>query len=62
MLGAELFCSKCGLAVPLDEVGNLSPCVACGNAVFVPAKWLDWDATLTENDRKMLKSYKISIA
>jgi hypothetical protein len=49
---ASLFCAKCGLEAPLDEVGNLSPCVACGNAVFVPLKWLDWSQMLTEDDRK----------
>ena len=40
MMAAELFCSKCGLPVPLDEVGELAPCVACGNAVFVPRRYV----------------------
>jgi hypothetical protein len=60
MMAQELFCSKCGLAIPLDEI-DLSPCVACGNAVFVPQQWLDWDACLSENDRKFLKSVRIAI-
>jgi hypothetical protein len=58
---ASLFCAKCGLEAPLDEVGNLSPCVACGNAVFVPLKWLDWSQMLTEDDRKFLRVNKIAI-
>jgi NMD protein affecting ribosome stability and mRNA decay len=60
MMAAELFCSKCGLAIPLDEV-NLQPCIACGNAVFVPARWIDWSASLTEQDRAFLKTNKIAL-
>jgi hypothetical protein len=58
---AALFCSKCGLEVPLDEVGTLSPCVACGNAVFVPARWISWEAALTDKDRAFLRTQRISI-
>lgn len=60
MMAASLFCSKCGLEVPLDEVGNLSPCVACGNAVFVPARWISWEASLSDKDRAFLKTNKIA--
>jgi hypothetical protein len=59
MMAAELFCSKCGLAVPLDEVGNLSPCVAGGNYVFVPQRYISWEASLTEKDRVFLKTNKL---
>jgi predicted nucleic acid-binding Zn ribbon protein len=60
MASPHLFCSKCGLEVPLDEVGNLSPCVVCGNAVFVPQRYISWEASLTEKDREFLKTNKIS--
>jgi len=59
-MAQELFCSKCGLAIPLDEI-DLSPCVACGNAVFVPATWISWEASLTPKDRVFLKTNKIGI-
>jgi hypothetical protein len=58
---ASLFCSKCALEVPIDEVGNLSPCVICGNAVFVPARLIPWDAALTPDDRKFLRVNKIAL-
>ena len=58
-MAQELFCSKCGLAIPLDEI-DLSPCVACGNAVFVPQQWISWEAALTETDRAFLKTNKIA--
>lgn len=57
---ASLFCSKCALEVPLDEAGELSPCVACGNAVFVPARLIPWEAALTEKDRVFLKTNRIA--
>ncbi len=58
-MAQELFCSRCGLAIPLDEI-DLSPCVACGNALFVPAKWISWEAALTPDDKKFLRVNKIS--
>ena len=61
MMGASLYCSKCGLEVPLDEVGSVSPCVACGNAVFVPLRWIEWGASLTEPDKTFLRVNKIAI-
>ena len=60
MMASELFCSKCGLAIALDDV-NLEPCIACGNAVFVPLKYITWEAALTEHDRAFLKTNKISL-
>jgi predicted nucleic acid-binding Zn ribbon protein len=60
MMASELFCSKCGLAIPLDDV-NLQPCIVCGNAVFVPQRWISWEAGLTEDDRKFLRIQKIAI-
>ena len=56
-----LFCSKCGLEALLDDVGLLSPCVACGNAVFAPARWIGWSAALTEPDKRFLRSLHIAI-
>lgn len=56
-----LWCSKCGLEAPLDEVGEVSPCVACGNSVFVPLRWIEWSAALTEKDKDFLRSNRIAI-
>ena len=56
----ELFCARCGLAAPLDSV--VKPCDGCGFVVFVPARFLEWEATLTEHDRAFLKTNKISTA
>jgi hypothetical protein len=58
---SSLFCSKCALEVPLDEVGNLSPCVVCGNAVFVPARLIPWDAALTAKDKIFLRVQRIAL-
>lgn len=60
MMAAELFCLKCGLAIPLDDI-DLSPCVACGNAVFVPARWISWEASLTKTDKDFLRTNKIAL-
>jgi len=59
-MAQELFCSKCGLAIPLDDI-DLSPCVACGNAVFVPQRWISWEASLSDEDKKFLKINKIAL-
>lgn len=59
-MASELFCSKCGLAIPLDDV-NLEPCIACGNAVFVPQRWISWEAALTEKDKEFLRTNKIAL-
>ena len=58
-MGQETFCARCGLAAPIDEA--VKPCSACGYVVFVPARYLEWDASLSENDRKLLRSLKIAI-
>jgi DNA-directed RNA polymerase subunit RPC12/RpoP len=57
----SLFCSRCALEVPLDEIGPLTPCVVCGNRVFVPLKMLDWGTALTKADKDFLRTNKISI-
>lgn len=57
-MGATLFCSRCGLEAPID--GDVKPCSACGYVVFVPLRYLDWDALLTKEDRDFLKTNRIS--
>lgn len=52
------YCARCGLEAPLDE--PIRPCVGCGYVVFVPARYLEWDAALTDHDRAFLKTNKIS--
>ena len=59
MSGQTLFCSRCGLEAPLD--GAVSPCAGCGYVVFVPLRYLDWDAQLTERDREFLRVNKIAL-
>ena len=58
MMSATLFCARCGLEAPIG--GDVQPCVACGYVVFVPARYLDWEAQLTEKDRAFLKTNRIS--
>jgi ribosomal protein L37E len=58
-MGQSTFCARCGLEAPLDEAPKA--CVGCGYVVFVPARYLDWDASLSENDKKLLKSLKIAL-
>ena len=58
MMMSEVFCARCGLAAPLDE--PVKACVGCGWIVFVPARYLDWDAALTEKDKAFLKTNKIA--
>lgn len=62
-MGATLFCSRCGLEVPLDVIGQpeLVACISCGNKTFVPARWIDWAAALTETDKNFLRANKIAI-
>lgn len=54
----SLFCARCGLEAPIAF--DSRPCTACGGKVFVPARFLDWDASLTEQDRAFLKTNKIA--
>jgi ribosomal protein L37E len=56
---AEVFCARCGLEAPIDE--PIRACTACGYVVFVPARYLDWDASLTEKDRDFLRANKIAL-
>lgn len=58
-MSQSTFCARCGLEAPLDEAPK--PCSACGYVVFVPARYLDWETSLTLNDKKLLKSFKIAI-
>lgn len=58
-MGQSTFCARCGLEAPLDEA--VTPCAACGYVVFVPLRYLDWEAQLTEKDRVFLKTQKIAI-
>ena len=59
-MAQELFCSKCGLALILDDI-DLQPCVICGNAVFVPQRFVSWEASLSDEDKKFLRVNKIGI-
>lgn len=58
MASHELFCARCALPAPIED--DMRPCTACGYTVFVPARWLDWELALSENDRKFLRSIRIS--
>jgi ribosomal protein L37E len=58
-MGQSTFCARCGLEAPLDEA--VKACAACGYVVFVPARYLEWEASLSENDRKFLKSIRVAI-
>lgn len=58
-MSQETFCARCGLEAPLDE-GSDKPCSACGYIVFVPARYLEWEAALTEKDRVFLKTNRIA--
>ena len=58
-MGATLFCSRCGLEAPLD--GEVKPCAGCGYVVFVPLRYLEWDALLTEKDRDFLRANRIAV-
>lgn len=53
------YCARCGLESPIDE--PVKPCAACGYVVFVPLRYLDWEAQLTEKDKVFLKTNKIAI-
>jgi hypothetical protein len=55
----EVFCTRCGLAAPIDDGEVTSPCSACGNEIFATLDELGWLAKLTEADREFLKNYKI---
>lgn len=57
-MSQSTFCARCGLEAPIDEPQR--SCVACGWIIFVPARYLDWDAALTEKDRAFLKTNKIA--
>ena len=59
MMSQSTFCARCGLEAPLDEAAR--PCAACGYVVFVPLRYLDWDAQLTEKDREFLRVNKIAL-
>lgn len=54
----SLFCAACGLEAPIGV--EMQPCAACHGTLFVPATWISWDAALTENDRKFLKSIRVA--
>lgn len=58
-MGQSLACVSCGLEVVIDA-GDMLPCSHCGGKIFVPFRMLPWSVALSENDRKMLKSYRIS--
>lgn len=58
----QLFCSSCGLEVALNPIGEpeLVACVGCGGKTFATLRGIDWAAALTENDKKLLHSLRIS--
>ena len=57
-MSQSLFCARCALEAPLGWEDQ--PCTNCGWTVFVPARWLDWNLALTENDKRFLKKLKIA--
>lgn len=62
MTMATLFCVSCGLEVALGPLGEpeLAACVNCGSKTFVSQRAVEWPAQLNANDKKLLKSFKIS--
>ena len=58
-MSMTLACSRCGLEMAIGT-GNILPCVACGNAVFVPVKWLSWEVALTQWDKQFLAVHRIA--
>lgn len=57
-MSQSLFCARCGLECVID--GPARPCDGCGYVVFVPQRYLDWDAALTEKDKEFLRTNKIA--
>lgn len=61
-MGATLWCSQCGLEAPIGK-GELEACTACGWRHFTDDSWaVKWTAQLTHNDRRLLRSLRISPA
>lgn len=54
-----LHCARCGLEAPIEF--DARPCTGCGGKVFVPCRFLDWEASLSEFDRAFLRVNKIAI-
>lgn len=60
-VGQHLACARCGLEAEIGK-GDMKACVHCGGMVFVPYRYLPWDAALTQFDLDFLKCNRISPA
>lgn len=57
---ATRFCVKCGLEAVIGD-GDPPPCTNCEGTTFKSAEEIEWAGKLRENDKRLLKSFRIAI-